>query len=448
MYVTTKLLYIIYTLIQIPIFYSFWYYYSTHSEFKCSCKKFKYNFPLAKASASLINFNLSILIISIIKIYKKYIFIPIQPLSLHYLNVFYIYLWSIVHSIAHYFNFGKLKTQPYFSWGVGFTGHFLWIVLLCFPLFSLPIIRHTYFHKFIVSHNIFFITFVSFIYIHQSFCFIKTDSNKCPLPLSWMWITIPFFLYLCEIIYKYTSTISLHEYIFHSPRLLELKLKPSNLSTLQYTGHVIWLCCKNISLFEWHPFAITKYNYSSNTYSIMIKNRGNWTQKLFNQFTYSHHPRLLSHGPFLNFSIKFIKHVQRNPTIFVTSGIGLTTFSPILYKLLTMDLHSHLHLIIIARNPNDVLWMSDVINSLLLYKSPRFTASFYFTDTSLRQIQNFNFNHTLGRPDLHHELFNNSIYNNFSKFQKVYVYHSGNKNVSITLRDICKLKAWYVFQEI
>lgn len=449
MYVSTKLLYTIYTLIQIPIFYAFWYYYSTHKDFKCSCKKFKETFPLAKASASLINLNLSLLIISIIKFYRKYVFLPIRFISFHYITILYIYGWSIIHTIAHYFNFQKLKihSYSYFSWGVGFTGHFLLVIMMCFPLFSLPIIRKLYFHKFIISHNIFFIIFVSFIYIHQTFCFIKTDSNKCPLPLSWLWFTLPLLLYICEIIYKYTFChVIPRECIYHSSNLLELQL-PIPITNTD-TGHVLWLCCTDISMFEWHPFAITKYNYSNNTCSIIIKNRGNWTDKLFNLIQYSQAPKLLYHGPFLNFPKKFIDHVQRNPTFFIASGIGLSTFSSILYKLLTLDLHSHLRIIIISKQPDEVKWIDEVITSLLRYKSRRFSVSFYFTNSSLSQLHNFNFRYNLGRPNLQYELFNNSIYNNFAVHKKIYVYHSGDNNVSNALRSICKTNSQYIYQDL
>lgn len=449
MYVNSKLLYIIYTIIQLPIFYGFWLYYNTNKQFRCSCKKFKQTFPLAKASASLINYNIVILICSVLRFYKKYIYIPFHFKSVHYISVFYIYLWSIIHSIAHYVNFQKLKTPPYFSWGVGFTGHWLLVMLMCILIFSLPPFRRYFFHKFIIIHVTGLFLIIGFLYLHQSFCFIKTDNNTCPLPLSWLWITLPFILYICETIYKYTScNAQLVNYIYHSSNVIELKIHRSTQLYNNITGKIVWICCKNASYFEWHPFAITSLNYSSDSYSIIIKNRGNWTKKVFNQLLYHNDLSLLVYGPFYNLSKSFISHIQHNPTILIASGIGITTFSSVLFKLFTNELYCKLHVIIIVKTPHEIEWIIPTLESLIKYKSTHFSVSFYFTDTTIVNIPRFTFNYSIGRPDIKNELFNTFIYNNFANYKNIYLYHSGNKNVTTCIRNACKNQSYYKFQNI
>lgn len=437
----------IYTLLQIPIFYGFWYYYSTHKQFQCSCKKFKETFPLAKASASLINYNLTILIISSIRIYKHYVYIPLHFKNLHYISVFFVYIWSIIHSIAHYLNFKKLLNPPYFTWGVGFTGHVLLTILFVFFIFSLPFFRKFFFHKFIVSHMLFYLSFMSFLYIHQTFCFIKTDSNTCPLPLSWLWYSLPLCIYLLEICYKYIFTVTqLVKYQLHSSDIIELQFLNSNIDNI--TGKIIWICCTHISPFEWHPFAITSLNHTNSTFSVIIKNRGNWTNKLSQLLFFYTKPRFLIHGPFINIPRNLISKVQNNPSVFISSGIGITSFSSIFFKLLTTRLCCPLHTIIIVKHPNEIAWILELLQTVSQYNSPFLSFTFFFTDTSIVNLDNFPFNYSIGRPDLKYELSKPIIHTNFDKYKHIYLYHSGRKNISIQLSNLCKKHKLYIYNDI
>lgn len=451
MYINTKFLFVIYSIIQIPIFIAFWVYYSTNKNFRCSCKKFKQTFPLAKTSAALISYNLSILILSTLKFIKKYIFVPIVFKYLHYTSLFYLYSWSVIHSIAHYINFQKLNNPPYFSWGVGFTGHVLLLLLLLFFIFSLPIVRQQFFHKFIVFHHIFFISFITFLYLHQSFCFIKTDTLQCPLPFSWIWFTLPFLLYIIENIYKYIfCSVKLYNYIEHSHNIIELQLQynQSTLLSSNISGRTIWLCCTNISMFEWHPFAITSVNYSSNTFSIIIKNRGNWTNKLVNQLTYTYSPNLLLYGPFINISKRFLTNLQHEHSIIITSGIGITSFISTFYTLLYTPIYSTLHIIVITKHPSDISWAFEIFHSLLRYKQNNISLHFYFTKMLNPNSIQFPFHYSLGRPNLEHELIKPSLIHVFNNNKKILIYHSGTNAISRKLYKLTQKYPYYTFYNL
>ena len=440
----SKLSCIIFALgVQTLIFIGYWYYFSQHPQYKCACKKFQITFPLAKTSASLINANIAFLIIGTIQFYRKYIFVPFSFKFLHYIFVTFIYIWSITHIVSHYINLSKYYNfNLYFSWGVGFTGHFLTLVLIAFFIFSMPVFRQHFFHKFIVIHNVLFAIFISFIFIHSTFCFIKTDKNQCPIFLSWLWFAIPLIVFLAETLVKYMSPIThVHNFTFHNPELLEINLDLPQ----SYVGKQIWICCPDISYFEWHPFCTYKaQSTQSHSVSVIIKDRGNWCHKLHQTFRDYNKAsvRFLIHGPFLAHPKNFIDTLQNKDCILVSSGVGITSFVHVLDQL--QYVHGFLHFIIIVQSPDEIHWITNTL-SKLQDSFWNFSVHFYFTQSNSNFTQSeFPLDFSNGRPNFD-QIFNPD---NFLTLSKVHVYHSGVPSISKSIQNALRCDKLFDFHKV
>lgn len=449
------------SLLQIPIFIAFWYYYSTSNSFKCLCKKLNVSFLLAKTSASLINFNSCILIFTLCKIIRQYYYIPSHIInSFHITSSIYIFIWSIVHISSHYFNFKKLNNHSFMTSIYGSTGILLFVILSCQFLVNIPIIKKYWYHKFYLIHNILFISYIIFISIHQFniFCLFKTTQNTCSLPTFWIWCGLPILLYFFETIYKYFKQIIVHNVVYHN-NITEIQLYHPNIDNIS-SGSLILLCCPNISYFEWHPFIITSVNKNSNLFSVHFKSIGNWTSHFNNylgirsnhQLFYSYSyptivPKLLYHGPFKHYATSFISNVLSSDSIFVISGIGSTTYYHLFRYLIDnthkITLQHKLNIHIIIKHPNEIKWLLDILYTLHdLY--PSIYIYLYFTSITNSQLHYHNNNinniklvmseriiYKYQRPDLYNLLLLELVSSNTNYTTNLY--YSGNHQV---LKDI------------
>lgn len=452
---------------QIAIFIGIWYHFQQNKEFRCVCKKFKEPFPLAKSSAALISFNLSLLILFSSKFFLRFFWIPIsRSQSLHYTLSFFILLWSIVHTIAHYLNFNKLKNPPYFSWGVGYTGILLWIILLLILSVSATRIRQSYFHKFVYYHSILFIFLIVFLFIHQSFCFIKTDYGKCPLPLSWIFVTPSLLLFLTEFIWKYADTryhVRVDRVVKHegvSNDIIEVVL-PLNSS---FAGKTIWLCCPTVSYFEWHPFAVSHTNEGiDNGCSIHFKTRGNWTTKFAKVLGVENNgvfpvilPKVIIQGPFHCYPKHILENIASANSIIITNGIGVTTFSYLFTQLNNLSsFNNSLSVMIIVKDSTEIDWLLPLLHSLVS-KFQTITINIALTQSKLSPPELSAFSVILGRPNftkfMHAHYISHALSSNDTQFLPRKPFHSTNvyfSGTSSLFSDICRssrqYKSYYKF---
>jgi NADPH oxidase len=402
---------------------------------------------LAKTSGWLININLFLLLLFQIKSIKKILFIPFSIKYTHYFVVFYLYLWSLIHIISHYVNFSKLSniTNNLFNWGVGFTGHILIICLFLFILFSLPYFRKFKFHAFIAIHYslLFFVLF--FTSIHGSFCFFKPDVNsgvKCFPPTTWIWIIIPTFILFYEILYKYLSKKhKINNVILHHGNIYEVVL---NLD-ISYLGKTIYVCCPDISHIEWHPFTVCKS--SNNNYcSLYIKIRGNWTTKFANLLGISSvdsvfstiYPEIFIDGPFLSFPKNINDIINTKTTLFISSGIGLTTFHHILYNLYLNKSAKNMHFVIISKTKDEILWILDLLKKINNIQN--FHLYIFFTSEQPTKLLNIDLPYSLGRPNFECILNYLHLIHDSSSGHP-YIFYSGRNSIQ---NDILILKKKYI----
>ena len=420
------ILLIVITFLQFAIFTGLWYYYWLHPMFKCPCLKYQQSFPIAKSSAMLININLFLLLMSRIKLWNKITYIShyiIENTHKYFVTGFI--TWSLIHSISHYINFIKVNNfVQLFDWGVGLTGNLIIILLILLVAFSLfKNIKQRNYSVYIFLH--YFITFciLTLSIIHGTFCTIKYTDRNCPIPTTWIWLTIPCGIILCEIIYKYIfNTVPIEKVVYHD-NILEIQLPLSK----DYCGKTIYINCMSINLFEWHPFTVHDKNYYNNTCSIYIKIRGDWTKKLYNKLkkeVYASSIKLLIDGPYYCLPKNFINHITTNNSLLISSGIGITNFAFTLRQLSKNPLviKSKITIIIIVKSSEDISWLLDTFITLDQY----IEFVFYFTEKTQK---NFPFRYNLGRPKFNNIFDYLILQNRFITKTKINVYYSGIQGI-------------------
>jgi hypothetical protein len=394
-------------------------------------------FPIAKTSACLLSLNLGVLILSCVSFYKRYIYIPFSFHAVHYASAFYVFFWSLLHTIAHYINLTiSIRRQDLLlSWGIGFTGHFLLFILLVTTLFALPIVRQKMFHKFFYIHVFCFVLFVSFILIHQSFCFIKPNTSSCPFLWSWLYYIIPFVIYTFEYIFRYLGhsctsyNVRIHSKNSITPNYIQLLLPLPK----YWAGKRVWICCPNVSYFEWHPFALSLFDDSIVCTSLFFKDRGNWTRKLINALGASSDsvpfpvplPKLLIHGPFLYCPKSFLNNLCNKPSIIFSFGIGITSFSFYLQQIVEQNIAitSPLHIVLTIKHHSEISWLMNVIESL--HANPMCHVYLFLTQPIKSELYLLNIPFYIEHPNVYNILKQSFLLNNFDSDKTVDIYHSG-----------------------
>ncbi len=409
------------TFLQFAIFTGLWYYYWLHPMFKCPCLKYQQSFPIAKSSAMLININLFLLLMSRIKLWKRYIYLSYFIIeNIHKYFVASFVIWSLIHSISHYINFIKVNNfVQLFDWGVGLTGNLIIILIILLVIFSFfRSIKEKNYSIYIFLH--YFITFciLTLSVIHGTFCTIKYTNINCPIPTTWMWLILPCSIILFEIIYKYMFNKVPVDKVVYNDNILELQLSLPN----NYCGKTIYINCMSINLFEWHPFTVHFYQ---GTCSIHIKIKGDWTKKLYNKLKKeASSVKLLIDGPYHCLPKKFINHITTYPSLLISSGIGITNFAFSLQQLSKTPwvIKSKITIIIIAKSSNDISWLLDTFMSLNKY------VEFIFYFTELTQ-NHFPFEYNLGRPKFNNIFDCLILQNRFITKTKINIYYSGIQGI-------------------
>lgn len=360
---------------QVALFIFIWFNIKTNKNFRCVCKKLQDTFPLAKSSAALISFNISLLILFTLKFFRRYLWVPTSdpPLIFHYIISSYILIWSGVHSIAHYINLSKSKKQEYLTWGVGYTGIILWILLLFVAVCCIhkSVLRHTN----NCTHHLIFLLFFLFLLFHQSFCFVKTDNGKCPFPISWIFVTPPLLIFLAENLFKYFNSITTIKNVIKHNNIIEF-VTPLDAT---FAGKTVWLCCPQINYFEWHHFVVTattgSYPYTNT--SIHFTPHDTWTKKFakllgveFDARLYGLTfpvvlPKILVQGPFHCYPKHILNTIQTSNCVLIADDIGTTTFSYLLSQLQNLTvLTPTLTILFIVKHPFDLDWLLPTLTSL------------------------------------------------------------------------------------
>lgn len=430
-----KILLLSFIFIQIGIFAIVYNHYNTSYEFKCVCQKYKIPFPLARASATLINFNLLFTLLSIIRLPKRWIFISFKLKHLHIFFAICLCIWSIIHTIAHYNTFIRFRYDLITS-SIGISGHILLLLLLTLSVLSLSYFRRRMYQFFLYSHYILFILFIVALLIHGNLCFLRNDNKDCLISSSWIWILVPFIYLFGYTIYKFTRKVKMLSLRNLNNGICELKLDIGR----EYAGKTVWLCCPKISYLEWHPFTVAFYRNGCYLY---FKVRGDWTTKLKDKI--NDNPSFLIEGPYHALPKNLMKVISNKQVVLISSGVGITTFINT-YRQLAKDLKRNnlnickLYIYIIVRYEHELNWVIEIFE--LLNKINNVNIRLYYTGEESYKLINLNLPHNIGRPDFK-EIFEYHI-----PSSKTDIYYSGKTTLGRQINGYSKHKQDFTFHYV
>lgn len=428
----TRILVII-TLLQCIIFAIVYNYYSTTPKLRCTCKKYSIPFPLSRTSATLINMCLTFIFLSIIRLPKRWIYIPFRLKYLHIYFSICMCMWSIIHSIAHYNIFIKFKYELFVS-GVGATGHILLLLLLCVCILSLSYFRKRFYQIFLYVHYIFLVLFTIIILIHGNLCFTKNDYKECLMSTSWIWLIFPI-IYLCIFtIYKFSNMVKVLNVIDCGCNIIEVQLNLSN----YYAGKTIWVCCPKISYLEWHPFTVCMYK-NKKCY-LYYKIRGDWTRKFYNTLIKENNISLLIEGPYYTLPKNIIDKISKHQVVLISTGIGITSYVNIFENIINNKIYIYnLHIILVVRYNEEIEWLLQLIERL--YKKNNINIKLYFTSNiPYYMLKYIEIPYVCGRPNFSDILRYNKVKNEYTE-----IYYSGKTKVGREIKKVCNKEKLYNF---
>ncbi|CAH8361686.1 unnamed protein product [Eruca vesicaria subsp. sativa] len=143
--------------------------------------------------------------------------------------------------------------------------------------------RLTGFNAFWYSHHLFIIVYALLIYHGYELYLTRSFHKKT----TWMYLVVPILLYGSErLIRAFRSSIK-------PVKIVKVAVYPGNVLTIQVTkpqgfkyksGQYMFVNCRAVSPFEWHPFSITSAP-GDDYVSVHIRTLGDWTRKLRTVFS-------------------------------------------------------------------------------------------------------------------------------------------------------------------
>ncbi|CAF4650582.1 unnamed protein product [Rotaria socialis] len=257
----------------------------------------------ARIGGMLLNFNCALIVLLMLKHIILVIrssehlrkWIPTDDhIAFHKHVARFIAFLSIVHTIAHMANFGRVAAiEKKFTWPVYMfttTAKLGWIgpgfaplsgVVLCI-IFTVMIIgslhrirRGGHFQIFYWTHLL-YVVFYIFLILHAENC--------------WKWVIGPLSLLLIEkaysILTRYSSGIG-RTYIksatIEQSNVISLKIHRPRHFTFK-PGDYISINIPRIALYEYHPFTISSAPEETSYLTVHIQATGNWTKRVYQRF--------------------------------------------------------------------------------------------------------------------------------------------------------------------
>jgi NADPH oxidase len=168
-----------------------------------------------------------------------------------------------------------------FTTGPGITGHILLLILFTMFVTAVEKVRRSKFEVFSYIHHL-FILFFLITALHGAFCFIKVDkADVCNGGgSSWKWFIASGVVYAIERIlreWRGHRNTEILKVIQHPSKVVQIQIKKT--ARLGKPGQYVFICCPELSLFQWHPFTLTSAP-NEDFYSVHIRVVGDWTKAL------------------------------------------------------------------------------------------------------------------------------------------------------------------------
>lgn len=281
-----------------------------------------------------------------------------KNITFHKLVAWAIVFFSWVHTIAHWNNlarfaaFNELGFMGFIlanlATGPGWSGYVMLFALMSIAITAAEKPRRANFERFWYTHHMFIVFFV-FWSIHGAFCMIQPDfAPFCDgIGVFWEYWMYGGFAYLAERIARevrgrhktYVSKV-----IHHPSNVCEIQIKKEHTTTR--AGQYIFLCCPEVSIWQYHPFTLTSAP-EEDYISVHVRMVGDFTRALGKALGCNLDkkaggekdqsseevamrqilPRVYIDGPFGSASEDVFKF---EVAVLVGAGIGVTPFASIL----------------------------------------------------------------------------------------------------------------------
>ncbi|KAK2753830.1 hypothetical protein FQN55_000194 [Onygenales sp. PD_40] len=260
---------------------------------------FGLTFAIARAAALVLHFDIALILFpvcrTLISLARQTPLNGIvqfdKNITFHKLVGWSIFLFSWLHTIAHWNNFAQLAAKQNlgfkgfilanFASGPGWSGYIMLIALTAIVVTAMEKPRRANFERFWYTHHLFVIFFV-FWAVHGAFCMIKPDfAPFCSgIGVFWMYWMYGGAVYLLERIMRevrgrHKTFIS--KVVQHPSNVCEIQIKKENTKTR--AGQYIFLCCPEVSVWQYHPFTLTSAP-EEDYISVHIRCVGNFTKAL------------------------------------------------------------------------------------------------------------------------------------------------------------------------
>ncbi len=291
---------------------------------------------IARGAGACLNLNGALVLIPMMRTMLSWVrtsflaaIVPVDlSIDIHKLLGQAVFVFSIVHSAAHLFNYASLAPSVPFRDNLlgtqaGLTGVILLAVFgIMWTFAQASIRRRGWFEAFYVTHSL-YIIFFAVLLAHA--------------PNFWKWALLPLAAFGVEVFLK-----SYHRRDVSFVR--EAAALPSGVSRLRIRrperftfqpGDYLFLKVPRVSRFEWHPFTISSSPEEQKDLSVHVRSLGNWTRTLYDVVR-----ALPQDDPYLPVEIRGpfgapstrIFHSQC--AVLIGAGIGVTPFASILRSIL------------------------------------------------------------------------------------------------------------------
>ena len=214
-----------------------------------------------------------------------------KNITFHKLVAYSIVFFTWLHTIAHWNNFAQLAAKQRlgfvgflklnFMTGPGWSGYIMLFALMAMLFTSLEKPRRASYERFWSAHHL-FIVFFMFWSIHGAFCMIKSDTAPFCFGTGVFWEFWMYggFAYLLERIFREIRgrhKTFVTKVIQHPSNVVEIQIHKER--TKMRAGQYIFLCCPEVSIWQYHPFTLTSAPEEDHL-SVHVRMVGNFTKAL------------------------------------------------------------------------------------------------------------------------------------------------------------------------
>lgn len=372
---------------------------------------FGITYPIARAAALVLHFDIALIlfpvcrtIISLLRQTRLNGIVPFDKnITFHKLVAYSIVFFTWVHTIAHWNNFAQLALKLKlgfvgflkinFLTGPGWSGYVMLVALMAMLFTSIEKPRRANYERFWGTHHL-FIIFFGFWSVHGAFCMIKTDTAPFCFGTGvfweyWMYGGFAYLLerVLREIRGRHKTFVT--KVIQHPSNVVEIQFHKEKTKTKP--GQYIFLCCPEVSIWQYHPFTLTSAP-EEEYISVHVRMVGNFTkalgkvlgcedsklrggEKMASSEVISSGnvnkilPRIYIDGPFGSASEDVFKF---ETAVLVGAGIGVTPFASILksiwYRMSTASAHTmrlkKVYFFWVCRDFGSLEWFKDLLTAI------------------------------------------------------------------------------------